>query len=194
MLKALASRVLPFSIWFLLTFVALLALWRFISPFYAEAMAVTGQQVLSTLSLISRESRLVARDNRVWVVRPVTKVDGTSATAGLNVLDEGTYFNLVILLSLIVATPGLSWRRKGLASLISFAMLAVLHLLDLYVKLKWTAIYPGLRLSGVIPEPASPITLKTFEWTFAFFSVIGFGLFPIVIWIGVVSLWKAQRL
>ena len=193
MLKALAAKVLPFSIWFLLTFAALLALWRFISPLYAEAMAVTGQRVLETVSLLSQGSRLVARDNRVWVARPVTRTDGTAATAGINVLDEATYFNLVILLSLIVATPALSWRRKGLASLVGLAVLAVLHLLDLYVKLKWTAIYPGLRMSGIMPEPASPITLKTFEWLYAFFSVIGFGLFPIVIWIGVVSLWTARH-
>jgi len=191
--KTLAANVLPFTIWFLLTFAALLALWRFISPLYAETMAVTGERVLRTLSLLPQGSRLAAQDNRVWVARPVTRTDGTSATAGLNVLDEATYFNLVIFLSLIVATPALSWRRKGLASLTGLAALAALHLLDLYVKLKWTAIYPGLRMSGVIPEPASPITLKTFEWLFAFFSVIGFGLFPVVIWIGVVSLWKLRH-
>jgi hypothetical protein len=31
--------------------------------------------------------------------------------------------------------------------------------------------------------------LRIYEWLYAFFSVIGFGLFPILVWIGVVSLW-----
>ncbi len=125
----------------------------------------------------------------MWIFRPVTKTDGTRATVGINVLDEATYFNLLILLSLIVATPSLRWQAKAAASAVGLAALWVLHLSDLYVKLKWTAIHPSLRLMGVVPEAASTLTLKTFEWLYAFYSVIGFGLFPILVWIGVVTLW-----
>lgn len=189
MFRALAARPVSFALRFLLTFLLLLAVWRFISPFYARAMAVAGQGLLRAVSLLPTGSRLEARENRVWIFRPVTKTDGTSAMAGINVLDEATYFNLVILLSLIVATTFLSWSAMAGASAIGLAILALLHLSDLYVKLKWTAIFPGLRLSGVVPEVASPLTLKTFEWLYAFFSLFGFGLFPIVIWVGVVNLW-----
>lgn len=189
MFRALGARPFSFALRFLLTFLLLLAVWRFISPFYARAMAVTGQGLLRTVSLLPPGSRLEARENRVWVFRPVTRADGTSAMAGINVLDEAIYFNLVILLSLIVATPSLRWSAMAGASAIGLAVLALLHLSDLYVKLKWTAIFPGLRLSGVIPDVASPLTLKVFEWLYAFFSLFGFGLFPVVIWIGVVSLW-----
>lgn len=189
MFRALAARLFRSALWFFLTFLLLLALWPLISPLYARATAAAGGAILRSISLLPPGGRLEARENRVWIVRPVTKLDGTRATARINVLDEGIYFNLVILLSLIVATPFLSWSAKGRASVIGLAILWLLHLSDLYVKLKWTAIYPGLRLAGVLPEAASPITVKTFEWLYAFYSVIAFGLFPLVVWLGVVSIW-----
>lgn len=188
MFRALAARPLPFILRFSLTFLLLLALWPVISPYYARAMAVTGQTLLKTLALLPPEGHLEVRENRVWVFRPVSRIDGTQATAGVNVLDEGTYFNLVILLALIVATPTLDWKAGGAASVLGLATLGLLHLSDLYVKLRWTAIFPGLQRSGLIPEVVSPLTLKAFEWLYAFYSVIGFGLFPILAWIGVVSL------
>ena len=189
MFRVLAAKLLPFAIRFLVTFLLLLILWPVVSPFYARAMAASGQALLRTISLLPRGSRLEARQNRVWILRPVTKIDGTRAMAGINVLDEGTYFNLVILISLVVATPSLRWWKKGVVAATGLAMLWLLHLADLYVKMKWTAVHPGLRQSGVIPEAASPIVLKIFEWLFAFFSVIGFGLFPILVWLGVTWLW-----
>jgi hypothetical protein len=190
---ALASRLLPFAGRLLLTFLIFLALWPFVSPLYARAMAVAGGTVLSALSVLPPGSHLEARDRRVWVFRPVTKVDGSAGTAGVNVLDDNTYFNFVLLVSLIVATPFLSWTRKAKAACLGAAALGLLHLVDLYIKLKWTAIYPGLRLHGVVPEPASPATLKILQWIYAFFSVLGFGLFPILVWIGAVSLWWPRR-
>jgi hypothetical protein len=186
---ALASRLLPFAGRLLLTFLILLTLWPFVSPFYARAMAVAGGTVLTALSALPPGSHLEARGRRVWAFRPVTKVDGSPGTAGMNVLDDSTYFNFVLLVSLIVATPSLPWTRKAKAACLGAGALGLLHLADLYVKLKWTAVYPGLRLHGVIPEPASTATLKVLEWLYAFFSVLGFGLFPILVWIGVVSLW-----
>lgn len=175
-----------------MTFLLLFALWPVVSPFYARAMAATGQAVLKAVALLPPEGRLETRDNRVWVFRPVTRNDGTTATAGINVLDEGTYFNLVILLALIAATPSLRWKAAAGATVTGLAILSLTHLSDLYVKLRWTAIFPGLRASGVVPDAASPLVLKTFEWLFAFYSVIGFGLFPILIWIGVAWLWMGR--
>ncbi len=189
MLATLAARLLPFAARFLLTFALLLAVWSFVSPLYARGMAAAGGTLLDAASLLPPGSRLEARDRRVWIFRPVTKTDGSRAVAGVNVLDDATTFNFVLLISLIAATPSLRWRGQAKALCLGLAVLALLHLADLYVKLRWTAIYPGLRQVGVIPEAASPATVKIFEWLYAFFSVLGFGLFPILVWIGAVSLW-----
>lgn len=192
MFATLAARLLPFAARFLLTFLLLLALWPLASPLYARAMAAAGGAVLDTVSLLPPGSHLEARDRRVWIFRPVTKVDGSPGMAGINVLDDSTYFNFVLLASLIAATPSLGWPGKAKAFALGGALLAFLHLADLYVKLRWTAIFPGLRLHGVVPEAASPATVKSYEWLYAFFSVIGFGLFPILVWVGVMSLWWAR--
>lgn len=194
MFKALAARLFPFLLRFSLTFLLLLALWPVVSPYYGRAMAATGQTIFRTLALLPPEARLEMRENKVWVIRRVTRSDGTAATAGVNVLDEGTYFNLVILLALITATPTLNWKARGAASVIGLAILGLLHLSDLYVKLRWTAVFPGLHGSGLIPEAASPLTVALFEWLYAFYSVIGFGLFPILIWIGAISLTAHLRM
>jgi len=188
-----AARLLPFAARFTLTFLLLLVLWPFVSPLYARTMATAGGKLLVTVSLLPSGSHLEVRDRRVWIFRPVTKVDGSRGVASVNVLDDATYFNCVLLASLIVATPSLRWSATAKALGLGLALLASLHFADLYVKLKWTAIYPGLRLYGVVPEAASPATVKLYEWLYAFFSVIGFGLFPILVWIGVVGLWWPRR-
>ncbi len=192
MFTTLADRLLAFAARFLLAFLLLLAIWPFASPLYARAMAAAGGAVLDRLSLLPPGSHLEARDRRVWIFRPVTKADGSQGMAGINVLDDATYFNFVLLASLIVATPSIGWSGKAKAFCLGSVVLASLHLADLYVKLKWTGTYPGLRGYGVIPEAASPAALKSYEWLYAFFSVIGFGLFPILVWIGVISLWWAR--
>lgn len=189
MFATLAANLRSFAVRFLLTFLLLLFLWPLASPVYARAMAALGNSLLGAASLMPPASHLEARDRRVWIFRPVTKVDGTPGMAGVNVLDDSTYFNFVLLTSLIAATPSLGWIRKAKTLLLGAGLLAFLHLADLLVKLKWTAIHPSLRLRGVVPDAASPATLKLFEWLYAFFSVIGFGLFPILVWLGVVSLW-----
>ncbi len=193
MFATVAARLLPFAARFTLTFLLLLVIWPFVSPLYARTMAAAGGKLLNTVSLLPSGSHLEVRDRRVWIFRPVTKVDGSRGLAGVNVLDDATYFNCVLLASLIVATPSLRWSATAKALGLGLALLASLHLADLYVKLKWTAIYPGLRLYGVVPEAASPATVKLYEWLYAFFSVIGFGLFPILVWIGVVGVWWPRR-
>lgn len=193
MFAALASRLFPFAARFLVTFVLLLAIWPFVSPLYARATAAAGGTVLKALALLPTGSHLEARDRRVWMFRPVTKVDGSRGMAGVNVLDDTTFVNLLLLPSLIVATPSLGWMNRAKALGLGAGLLWLLHLADLYVKLKWISIFPGLSLHGVVPDAASPATLKLFEWLYAFFSVIGFGLFPILVWIGVVSLcWRRE--
>ncbi|HZY30057.1 MAG TPA: hypothetical protein VFF86_00300 [Candidatus Methylomirabilis sp.] len=193
MFATVAARLLPFAARFTLTFLLLLVLWPFVSPLYARTMATAGGKLLDTVSLLPSGSHLEVRDRRVWIFRPVTKVDGSRGLAGVNVLDDATYFNCVLLASLIVATPSLRWSATAQALGLGLALLASLHFADLYVKLKWTAIYPGLRLHGILPEAASPATVKLYEWLYAFFSVIGFGLFPILVWIGVVRLCWPRR-
>jgi len=189
LLATLAAKLLPFAGRFILAFALLLAVWPLLSPLYAEVMAAAGRRLLTATSLLSPRSRLEVRDRRVWIFRPVTKVDGSPGVAGVNVLDDASYFNAVLLAALIVATPALPWLAKAKGLALGLTSLAILHLADLYVKLRWTALFPGLRLHGVIPEAASPATVKTYEWLYAFFSVIGFGLFPILVWIGVLGLW-----
>jgi hypothetical protein len=186
---ALATSLLRFAARFLLIFLLLLALWPFVSGLYARATAAAGGTVLRAVSLLPTGSHLEARDRRVWIFRPVTKVDGSRGMAGVNVLDDATFFNSLLLASLIVATPSLGWASRLKALCLGGALLWFTHLADLYVKLKWIAIYPGLRQHGVVPDPASPATLTIFEWLYAFFSLLGFGLFPILIWIAVVGLW-----
>ncbi len=189
MLATLAGSLLPSAGRFIVAFLLLLACWRAISPWYASAIAAGAGRLLHALSLIPPGSRLEARDQRVWIFRPVTKIDGSPGMAGVNVLDDATYFNAVLLASLIAATPALRWATKAKALGLGVGLLASLHLADLYVKLKWTAISPALPRLGVTPEAASLATVKLYEWLYAFFSIMGFGLFPILVWIGAVSLW-----
>lgn len=193
MFGALATRLLRFAARFALTFLLLLAVWPFLSGPYARATAAAGGTILRAVSFLPAGSRLEARDRRVWILRPVVKVDGSQGVLRVNVLDDATYFNTVLLASLIVATPSLGWAYRAKALCLGAAALWLLHLVDLYVKLKWTAIFPGLRQHGVVPDPASPATVVLFEWLYAFFSLIAFGFFPVLIWAAAIGLWWARE-
>lgn len=192
MLDALRTRLGPFAARFALALLLLLAVWRFLSPLYAQGMAAIGQTVLAATGMLPPGSQLEARDRRVWVTRPVTKLDGSQGTATVNVLDDATYVNIVLLTALTIATPLLAWPARAKVFLTGGAALSVLHLIDLAIKLRWTAVYPGLPAHGVMPEAASPVAVKAYEWVFAFFSVNGFGLFPILVWFAAVAFWWPQ--
>jgi len=189
LLDALRTRLGPFAVRFALAFLLLLAVWRFFSPFYAQGMAAIGQTLLTATGTLPPGSQLEARDRRVWVTRPVTKVDGSQGMATVNVLDDATYVNIVLLAALTIATPVLAWPARAKVFLAGGAALSILHLIDLAIKLRWTAVYPGLPARGVIPEAASPVAVKAYEWMFAFFSVNGFGLFPILVWFAATAFW-----
>lgn len=193
MLATLRARIGPFAAWFAITLLLLLAVWRFLSPFYAQGMATVGQTILNATGMLPLDSHLEARDRRVWIVRPVTKSDGSAGMATVNVLDDATYVNIILLVSLTVATPLLGLAAKAKVCLAGGAGLSILHLADLYIKLRWTALYPGLQAHGMMPEAAHPFTVKLYEWFYAFFSVNGFGLFPILLWFSAAAFWWPQQ-
>lgn len=193
MLATLKARIGRFAAWFTIALLLLLAVWRFFSPFYAQGMATVGQTLLHATGMLPPDSHLEARDRRVWIVRPVTKSDGSAGMATVNVLDDATYVNMILLVSLTVATPLLGLATKAKVCLAGGAGLSILHLTDLYIKLRWTALYPGLQAYGMLPETASPLTVKLYEWCYAFFSVNGFGLFPILLWFAATAFWWPQQ-
>lgn len=193
MLATLKARIGRFAAWFTIALLLLLAVWRFLSPFYAQGMATVGQTLLHATGMLSPDSHLEARDRRVWIVRPVTKSDGSAGMATVNVLDDATYVNMILLVSLTVATPLLGPATKAKVCLAGGAGLSILHLTDLYIKLRWTALYPGLQAYGMLPEAAHPFTVKLYEWFYAFFSVNGFGLFPILLWFAATAFWWPQQ-
>jgi len=193
LLATLRARIGHFAVWFTIALLLLLAVWRFLSPFYAQGMATVGQTLLNATGMLPPDSHLEARDRRVWIVRPVTKSDGSAGMATVNVLDDATYVNIILLVSLTIATPLLGLAAKAKVCLAGVAGLSILHLTDLYIKLRWTALYPGLQAHGMMPEAAHPFTVKLYEWFYAFFSVNGFGLFPILLWFAAAAFWWPRQ-
>jgi SEC-C motif-containing protein len=87
---------------------------------------------------------------------------------------SGLYANIVLLSALLLATPGMRWKKRCFALALGVALLGLSHLAFLIIKVEITLIETKHPLAGV----------ESF-WRFwdDFFEVMGKAFFPILIWL-----------
>ena len=74
------------------------------------------------------------------------------------------HYGMLLVISLIVATPGLTWRRRLIFIPIALVIMFIIHLITILI-------FASVSLSGMNPYPFIIL-----------FISLGTGLFPIIVW------------
>jgi hypothetical protein len=145
--------------------------WNFlIAAQYNRALATVADG-LSSAKIVTAESfdkstreQYGIRENTIWV----TTVSQPGVLKLQNSLEgSAVTYGMPLVLSLIAATPGLTWRRRLKFILIALLLMFALHVIAILI-------FARTVLSGAnIPQSPS-INL---------FLVVGVGLFPALIWV-----------
>ncbi len=103
----LARLVLRFVLIFLVATAVLAGLWPFIAPGYTAAVTGLARPLFRSVEA-PNVSVLEARGAEIWIYRVV----GPGEIAPFTWFDRYTFFAVIPLLALLVATPGLGWPRR----------------------------------------------------------------------------------
>jgi len=140
----LSRLILRFALVFLAVTVALVGLWSFLAPAYAAAVGGLAGP-LFRLFETSNVSVLDVQGAEIWIYRIV----GPGEIAPFTWFDRYTFFAVIPLLALLVATPGLgAWRRLGRVGL-GIGALWLIHAGYLVVSVELS--YAAIGLSAIGP-------------------------------------------
>ncbi len=167
------GRLLAFAFVALAILVALSLLWAFFlaAPYDRGLVAVTDHLSGAKIVLGEYYSEQVQQDlglkkENIYIAEPPAGdvIHGFLETWALD-------FGLLLVVSLIVATPGLTWRRR-------LKFLPVAAVIMFVLQMITVLIFAKVSLSGADPSHNPFLTL---------FITLGTGLFPAVVW-GALSL------
>ena len=99
-----------------------------------------------------------------------------------------------LLVTLILATPGWSWRTWTRALAWGLGLLTLTQFISLSVNAGYTQLWPIPTKYGTLRSPGfSPARLILFDWLYAFFEFMGRGFFALVIYLGAIAFTWGQR-
>ncbi len=144
--------LLSFSGWFLVSFIALLAIWGYITPVYNHMVAAAASPLFN----------LVEQEN-VSVVH----ADGSRLSVGRR-SDDGTiqpflyfdpyiYFGIIPLIALLISVPGAGILSRLRRTSIGIVILFVVHVIYLIGSIELTYVAVGLHTVG-------PTSKRLLDW------------------------------
>ena len=162
--------VLRFVAVFLVVAALLAGIWTFVVPGYTAAVTGLARPLFRWVES-PNVSVLEARGAEVWIYRIV----GPGEIAPFTWFDRYTFFAVIPLLALLVATPGLGWSRRLARIGISIGVLFLVHAgyLVASVELSYAAI--GLT-------PVGPFLARTLDLWQVGVRVL-WEAAPVAIWI-----------
>jgi len=178
----LPRLILQFVGWFGLVLVLLTIAWPFIAPAYTQAISHFSRPLLRAFES-PNVSVLEANHAELWVYRIV----GEGRIAPFTWFDRYTFFALIPLLALLVATPGLRLVQRLTRMGIGFAAIFLAHALYIAVSVELAYAAMGLTDLGV-----DTLAARTLEGWQLLVRVLWEAL-PIALWIGLTGrAWKRQ--
>jgi hypothetical protein len=168
--------LLRFAARFLLYFLPLALLWFLVAPFYSD-LIFSGVNLLFQL-----DQPPVARVSRTGDAIYAYHLKGTSSEPAVQFKLYGLFFNAVLLMSLVLAAPGLGWGSRLARLAIAASLLGVVHVLFVVFQVKAQFVNAGIL--AVSSESA-----YWHNWLAALFGTVGEAFFPLLI-AGVLS-WRA---
>jgi len=150
--RPLTKTLLRFVVVFLAVTAVLVAFWSAVAPAYSSL--VTGlARPLFRLFESPNVSVLEARDAEIWIYRIV----GPGEIAPFTWFDRYTFFAIIPLLALLIATPGLGWWRRFARAAAGIGALFLVHAGYLVVSVELS--YAAIGLTSIGPALAKTLDL-----------------------------------
>jgi hypothetical protein len=182
-----------FLLRFALAFVVLALAWGALAPAYAHLLLILGHPFFPVIENEAGSTYRV-EGATIWTTRSyVDPATPRPATFRLEVWRGYASYDVLLLTALIVAAPGWPLRQRirlvGLGLLLSTA--AEFAFLLSAIEFAQLRPVPGLRGSILLPAGFSQPRQILFTWVYYFFQTMGRGLFPLVIFLGMIGFtWK----
>jgi len=102
-------------------------------------------------------------------------------------------YDLILLAALILATPGWSLRERGRLLALGLALLTLAEFAFFLATIEYSRLRPVTTPTGSVLFPAGFSRPKEIlaTWVYYFFQTMGRGLFPLVVYLGMVGItWR----
>ena len=165
-----------FALRFVLFFLPLAFLWIVVSPYYVDVIFA------GTNLVFQMDNPPVARVGQTESALYAYKITTAGPAPAFEFEKYGLFFNVIVLISLLLATPNLTWSSRFQRVAFGGVLLAAAHVLFIVFQVKARFVNMGLLL---VSEPAA----YGLNWLAVLFGTLGEGLFPLLI-AGALS-WRA---
>jgi hypothetical protein len=156
-----------------------LVLWVYVlQPPYSRLLVSVSQKVHSWIEKKEKTLIQLQGDMIVFVPQGLATQEQKRIPAGKRDVRELDY-NSVILITLILFSPGLRGGKRMLVLVAGFALLFLTHLLNILVQVKF---FYALQLGGYSQIPYGPWERNIYAFLKQFFELIGRFAFPFAIW------------
>jgi hypothetical protein len=175
---------------FALAFVVLAIAWWALAPAYAELFATLGRPLIPVLES-STETTYSVEGATVWARRSFFDPTTKQPTVFINELWKGyNSYDLILLTALILATPGWPLRQRVRLLGVGLILITVTEFAFFLSTIEYSRLHPVTTSAGSVLLPAGFSRPKqvVFTWIYYFFQTMGRGLFPLLIYWGMLGL------
>jgi SEC-C motif-containing protein len=190
--RSLRASWRPVLLRFALAYGLLALGWLVLAPAYAHLLASLGRPLIPVLESTPRSTYTVERA-RVVAVRRVPEPGGERVMLLAQELWRGyANYDLVLLAALILATPGWSLRQRSRLLGLGLGLLTLAEIAFFLVAIEATQLQAVGGRGGAVRFPGfSRPRQVLFTWLYYFFQIMGRGLFPLLIYWGMIAIaWR----
>lgn len=178
---------------FALAFVVLAVAWWALAPTYAQLLVMLGRPLIPVLEYVPGTTYWV-EDATVWTTRSVFDPATRRPTVFKVELWKGySSYDLILLTALILATPGWSLRQRGRLLGLGLVLITLTEFAFFLSTIEYSQLRPLPDQGGsmLVPPGFSRPRQIVFTWVYYFFQTMGRGLFPLLIYWGMLGLtWR----
>jgi SEC-C motif-containing protein len=175
---------------FALAFVVLAIAWWALAPAYAQLLAMLGRPLIPVLEHVPGTTYWV-EDATVWTTRSLFDPATQRPQVFKVELWKGyASYDLILLAALILATPGWSLRQRGRLLGLGLVLITLTEFAFFLSTIEYSQLRPLPSQTGSVLIPAGFSRPKQilFTWVYYFFQTMGRGLFPLLIYWGMLGL------
>jgi hypothetical protein len=179
---------------FVASFIVSAALWAGVAAPYASLLASLARPLIPLLERASG-TRYLVDGSTIVAVRPIVIGQYHKNVVHLEPLwDPGKNYGLMLLVALVLATPGWSHRRRGQGLGVGVALLTLTQLALVVVCAEYTQLVPIKTPYGWFTlVPSSDVQRALIHWLYAFLKVVGPGFFALLMYWGLLTfMWDAS--